>query len=414
MSNDIVVKVETVSKKFCRSLRQMMYYGIKDIARGTMGIHSNSDRLRSGEFWALTDISFELKQGKTLGIIGPNGSGKSTMLRMLNGIFMPDKGRIEIKGKVGALIEIGAGFHPLLTGRENIYINGMILGLTKKEINDKIEEIIAFADIGNFIDSPIKFYSSGMFVRLGFSIAVNVRPEILLIDEVLSVGDLSFQNKCLRKLAELREKANAVVFVSHNLEHVRNLCDKVLILNNGKQIFSGNTDKAIVEYQHLMDQKRLDSLENGRGFELVGHISSGEIIFADSGILDKSRNKTNEISVGDELMVFFELEVKKDIKDIYFSLGIHNEREELCIWHISNESESPGFSHFSKGIYRILARIEKPNLVPGVYTLSFAARNSETKETYERLVKYKKFVIKGNRISRGIVSTDIEWSMLRN
>ena len=182
---------------------------------------------------------------------------------MLNGIFWPDKGKITINGRVDALIEVGAGFHPMLTGRENVYINTAILGLTKDQIDEKFDEIIEFADIGDFIDSPVKFYSSGMFVKLGFSVAINIEPEVLLIDEILAVGDLSFQNKSLRRLAELREKAHAVVFVSHNLEHVRNLCDRVMILNNGTQVFLGDTHEAILKYHEITrrrSQKRLKIL----------------------------------------------------------------------------------------------------------------------------------------------------------
>ncbi|MCK4325438.1 ABC transporter ATP-binding protein, partial [bacterium] len=184
--NDIAIKVEHVSKKFCKRLRHTMLYGTVDIARSTLGLLPHSGQLRVGEFWAVDDVSFELKRGETLGIIGPNGAGKTTVLKMLNGIFMPDKGKIIIKGRVGALIEVGAGFHPMLTGRENIYINGTILGMSKREIDKKFDDIVNFADIGDFIDSPVKHYSSGMYVRLGFAIAIHCEPDILLVDEVLA------------------------------------------------------------------------------------------------------------------------------------------------------------------------------------------------------------------------------------
>ena len=193
MTNDTVIKVENVSKKYCRSLKHTMMYGMQDIARNSIGLKSCSDTLREGEFWALNDVSFEVKKGETLGIVGANGSGKSTLLKLLNGIFMPDKGRIEINGRVGALIEVGAGFHPMLTGRENIYVNGAILGMSKKEIDKKFDEIVDFADIGDFIDSPVKHYSSGMYVRLGFAIASHADLDILMVDEVLAVGDFRFK-----------------------------------------------------------------------------------------------------------------------------------------------------------------------------------------------------------------------------
>jgi len=228
---ETVIKVEHVSKKFSRSLKHVMAYGLGDIGRNLLGIRSRSDRLKNGEFWAVDDVSFEVKGGETLGIIGTNGSGKSTLLKLINGIFMPDRGKIEINGHVGGLIEVGAGFHPMLTGRENIYIAGAILGFSKREIDNKYEEIVDFADIGKFLDSPVKNYSSGMLVRLGFSLAVSIVPEILLIDEVLSVGDLAFQNKSLRRLSEIRKRAHAMIFVSHNLDHIQNLCQVCVSLS---------------------------------------------------------------------------------------------------------------------------------------------------------------------------------------
>ena len=214
--DDVAIKVENVSKKYSKSLKRSMLYGIKDIARNTIGLSSNSDKLRKNEFWALDDISFEVKKGETLGIIGPNGSGKTTLLKMLNGIFWPDKGKITVKGKVGALIEVGAGFHPLLTGRENIYINAAILGMTKEEVDKKFDEIVEFADIGDFLDVPVKHYSSGMFVRLGFAVAVHCEPDILLVDEVLAVGDSSFRKKSSERMKHFIKNGNkSIVIVTH-------------------------------------------------------------------------------------------------------------------------------------------------------------------------------------------------------
>jgi lipopolysaccharide transport system ATP-binding protein len=184
MNDEVAIKVDHISKKYCKSLKRSMLYGVTDIGRNTLGLSSHSEKLRRSEFWAVDDVSFEVKKGETLGLIGPNGSGKTTLLKMLNGIFWPDKGKITINGRVGALIEVGAGFHPMLTGRENVYINAAILGMTKK-VDEKFDAIIEFADIGDFIDAPVKFYSSGMFVRLGFAVAVHYEPDILLVDEGL-------------------------------------------------------------------------------------------------------------------------------------------------------------------------------------------------------------------------------------
>ena len=250
---DTAIKVECVSKKYCKSLKRSMLYGMKDIGRNMLGLSSHSEKLRKNEFWALDDISFEVKKGETLGIIGPNGSGKTTLLKMLNGIFWPDKGKITVRGRVGALIAVGAGFHPMLTGRENIYINGAILGMGKKEIDKKFDEIIAFADIGDFLDTPVKFYSSGMFVRLGFAVAVHCEPDILLVDEVLAVGDVGFRAKCYNKIAKLQNSC-AVILVSHAMPQISRLCSKAVVMHHGKDKFhSNNVPKAIEEYLGLFD-----------------------------------------------------------------------------------------------------------------------------------------------------------------
>jgi len=246
--NTAAIKVADVSKKYCRTIKHTMLYGATDILRSFFGLNSRSENLRNGEFWALDNISFNVNPGETLGIIGPNGSGKSTMLKMLNGIFMPDKGGIEINGRVGALIEVGAGFHPLLTGRENIYINGSILGMGKKEIDSKFNEIIRFADIGEFIDAPVKHYSSGMHVRLGFAIAVIAEPDILLVDEVLAVGDINFQMKCFRKIADLKEIGKTIILVTHDMSAIQRHTDRVVLLEKGKAIAEDVPKKIISRY----------------------------------------------------------------------------------------------------------------------------------------------------------------------
>lgn len=249
---ETIIKVKEVSKKFCRSLNQVMVYGVNDIARNMFGLRSNSSKLRKGEFWALHDIAFEIKKGQTLGIIGPNGSGKSTLLKLLNGIFMPDTGSIEITGKTGALIEVGAGFHPMLSGRENIYVNGSILGISKKEIDAKFQQIVDFADIGEFIDAPVKHYSSGMLVRLGFSVAVHADPDILIVDEVLAVGDINFQLKCFRKIAEFKEQKKTIIIVTHDMTAIQRHTERVLLLNKGVIICDDTPQRIVSKYLSLV------------------------------------------------------------------------------------------------------------------------------------------------------------------
>jgi|GEM_PF-1047430 len=252
MTNDTVIRVENVSKKYCKELKHTMLYGIQDIARSAIGLSSHSGRLRDGEFLALNDVSFEVKRGESIGIIGANGSGKSTLLKLLNGIFMPDKGRIEIKGKVGALIEVGAGFHPMLTGRENIYVNGSILGMSKKEIDKKFDEIVDFADIGDFIDTPVKHYSSGMYVRLGFAVAISADPDILILDEVLAVGDAAFQRKCFDKVNALKKVGKTIIFVTHDDNSLKVMSSKALLFERGQMLYGGDPNEATLKYMKLL------------------------------------------------------------------------------------------------------------------------------------------------------------------
>ena len=217
--NEIVLSAKKVSKKFCKKLRRSMAYGLTDLTKNLFGIKPDSSGLRKEEFWALNEIDFELRRGEVLGLIGVNGSGKTTLLRLLSGIFPPDKGEIMIKGRVGALIALGAGFHPYFSGRENIYLNGAILGISRGELDAQFDKIVEFSEIGDFIDAPVATYSSGMRVRLGFSVAIAMKPDVLLIDEVLAVGDLGFKVKCLNEINELMKNA-AVIFVSHSMQFV--------------------------------------------------------------------------------------------------------------------------------------------------------------------------------------------------
>lgn len=237
MDNEVLIKVNGLSKKFCRSIKRSLWYGTKDMLNAFSSSVSEKT-LRQDEFWALKDISFEVKRGECLGLIGHNGAGKSTLLKLLNGLIRPDAGSIEMCGRVGALIELGAGFSPLLSGRENVYINGSILGLTKDEIDEKYDEIVEFAELVDFMDTPIQNYSSGMKVRLGFAIAAQVNPDILLIDEVLAVGDMGFTLKCFNQMDKLLRNT-AIILVSHSIPQVARMATNLCVLEKGKSLFFG-------------------------------------------------------------------------------------------------------------------------------------------------------------------------------
>jgi teichoic acid transport system ATP-binding protein len=252
MSTDPIISVEGVSKKFCRSLKQTMLYGVRDIACDVFGVSQASNGLRRDEFWALNNVSFDVKRGECLGLIGPNGAGKSTLLKLLNGITLPDKGTIKVAGRVGALLELGAGFHPMLTGRENIHLNAAILGLSKEEIAERFDVIVDFAGLQEFIHSPVKHYSSGMYVRLGFAIAAHADPDVLLVDEALAVGDILFQSKCFAKLREFKDNGVTIIFVTHSLDLVTSHCSRALLLDRGRPTAQGTPKEVVDHYNRLV------------------------------------------------------------------------------------------------------------------------------------------------------------------
>ena len=260
LDDEVLIKVDNVSKKFCRDFKKSLWYGLKDTAgdifspSGQNPTDHDDATLRPSEFWANQSISFEVKRGECLGLIGHNGAGKTTLLKMLNGLMKPDTGSIEMRGKIGALIALGAGFNPILTGRENIYVNGSILGLHKKEIEAKLDEIIDFAEIEDAIDAPVRTYSSGMQVRLGFAVASSFKPDVLLLDEVLAVGDRAFRQKCLDRIGEIID-STAVIFVSHQAELLAHICTGGVVMQAGKVYYSGTITEALIEYDRVQSEK---------------------------------------------------------------------------------------------------------------------------------------------------------------
>jgi lipopolysaccharide transport system ATP-binding protein len=285
MSRDVVVRAEGLGKRYqvgqlhggYRLLSETLTERIRTLGRG---------RRQAEDFWALRDVSFELQRGETFGIIGHNGAGKSTMLKVLSRVTPPTTGVVELRGRVGALLEVGTGFHPELTGRENVFLNGAILGMGRAEIERKFDEIVDFAEVERFIDTPVKRYSSGMQLRLAFSVAAHLEPEILIVDEVLSVGDLAFQEKCLGRMETVAGEGRTVLFVSHNLTAVSNLCPRSMLLASGEKIIEGPTPEVIGEYVRSVQRdvgtslaERTDRSGNGRlHFTEVGFESDGESI----------------------------------------------------------------------------------------------------------------------------------------
>ena len=273
-------------------------------------------RIESEEFLALDDVSYEIMPGSTVGLIGPNGSGKTTLLKIMAGILRASGGSITTRGRIAALLELGAGFHQELTGRENVYLNASILGLSKKDTDKVFDEIVAFAELEDFIDTQVKFYSSGMFVRLGFAVAVHVDPEILLIDEVLAVGDEGFQQKCLRRVNEFKEDGRTIVFVTHVVDQVRQICTEAIMLKKGVVHASGAADEVVREYRRLLLQKDV---------EFSTQRETGDVEVGGVRLLDRSGSEATLIQPGDPLSIVVDVQTTKPIEDPVVSLALHDQ-----------------------------------------------------------------------------------------
>ncbi len=270
-----VIRVENLGKLYRigspRRRQDTLRDSIADFLRSPLrylrSVGPPGAKAQPDQIWALKDVCFEVKRGEVVGIIGRNGAGKTTLLKILSRITEPTEGYAEIRGRVGSLLEVGTGFHPELTGRENIYLNGAIIGMKKAEIDRKFDEIVAFAEIEKFLDTPVKRYSSGMYVRLAFAVAAHLEPEILLVDEVLAVGDAAFQKKCLGKMGDVAKEGRTVLFVSHNMAAVQNLCRRSLLLNDGQVVLDGSTDRVVMKYLSWIQSRTSAPLSNRKDRE---------------------------------------------------------------------------------------------------------------------------------------------------
>lgn len=339
---EILLRCSDVSKKFCRSLKKSLWYGVKDILgelspfsrnavspiNGTK--HQNDKQLRPQEFWAVNDVAFELKRGECLGLIGHNGAGKTTLLKMLNGLIKPDTGRIEIHGRVGALIALGAGFNPILTGRENVYINGSVLGLSKKELDEKIDEIIEFSEIGEFIDAPVQNYSSGMQVRLGFAVATAIQPDVLLLDEVLAVGDASFRHKCYHRINKIIKDC-AVILVSHSMDSIAAVSTAVGFMDHGKFSFFADTSEGIQAYNDAMAASSSQSVADG-----------GAVFAYYPPIVNAKVNiHTPIVAYGESFEASVKLELSAPLRSIVFSFTAFNQNEQPVMnWNLGRSGKT--------------------------------------------------------------------------
>jgi lipopolysaccharide transport system ATP-binding protein len=368
MGNDSIIKVQGLSKRYLlnklnKPKSDTLYGNFLDKIKNVKDITKKSEK---EEYWALSDVSFDIKKGDKVGIIGRNGAGKSTLLKLLSRITPPTKGRIEIVGRVASLLEVGTGFHPDLSGRENIYLNGSILGMSKSEIDRKFDEIVGFAEIEKFLDTPVKRYSSGMYVRLAFSVAAHLESDVLIVDEVLAVGDSVFQRRCIDKMMAIANDGKTLFFVSHNLASVSTLCNRAILLDKGRLIEDSLVGNTIEKYNslYLLKGQKIDLTQLERAnykhdiiFEWIEFMKE-PVPFA-SKIEFKFKLKSN---------------VLKHYKDLDFGFNV-SDKNHSCIIHVSNRFINKHFDHTNdETIYHV--EIEN-NLKPGYYMMILFLRTGD-------------------------------------
>ncbi len=366
---------------------------------------------------ALNDVSLKVEKGRTYGLIGENGSGKSTLLKVVSGIAKPSSGTVKVHGKVSALIELGAGFHPEITGRENVYINGIMLGLSKKEISDRFDEIVRFAELEDFIDAPVKTYSSGMYMRLGFSVAINVNPDVLLIDEVLAVGDASFVPKCLDRIDDFRRRKKTILFVSHDLATVEKICDRVAWLKNGRIKALGEAKRVIDlylqdiaakkegEFRRRQEDVDIDNVPVGEG-RREARWGKREIEISKVVLKDTSGRAKHVFSPDEGMVVEMEVKARAPQKDFVFGVGVFNSQGISC--YGTNTSLEEFRPVRIDGSGKVVCRIKRLNLINGTYYLDVAVHKADgTPYDYHR--NLYSFLVASLHRDVGIARLDHGW-----
>lgn len=364
-----MIRVENVGKKYLiRHQKRESYTALRDvIANKIKSIGKASGFQTKEEFWALKDISFDINQGDRVGIIGRNGAGKSTLLKLLSRITEPTKGKISITGRVASLLEVGTGFHPELTGRENIFLNGAIMGMSKEEIKNKFDEIVAFSEVEKFLDTPVKRYSSGMYVRLAFAVAAHLDAQILIIDEVLAVGDISFQKKCLGKIDEIGKDGRTVLFVSHNMPMISSLCNKCILLHEGKIIKQGVTTRVIQSYysEGVAQAGKVDfSNDIVRHGDDTAHILKAQIT-------NNKGEPISEVYIEDEIFLEMEYAVTIENACVTPNFHVHTPEGEYAFMTLDSPIDPLAQLKKKPGIYRTKCIIPRNLLNAGTYSIGF-------------------------------------------
>ena len=388
------VTFDGVWKKFQRgerhdSLRDL----IPALARRAFGRAAPQPELSEAEFWAVRDVSFKVAPGEALGIIGPNGAGKSTTLKLLNRILGPTRGRCEIRGRVGALIEVAAGFHPDLTGRENVYLQGAILHMKRAEIARKFDEIIEFAGIRDFIETPVKRYSSGMNARLGFSIAAHLDPDVLLIDEVLSVGDMGFQQRCVERMGHFKKQGVAIVFVSHNLQAVAGLCDRALYLH-GEVRALGPSREVIEQYVRASDRPRVAG-------------SAGAVEIAATEVLDQRGRRPGAVAPGTPLTLRVRYVAHAAVRDLLLGFLLYRSTDNLPIYDANFGTNELAIGSLQKGDEIVVEFHFRAHLTRGQYHLGCHVFDMTTQQYTDRVCPTGVLTVEESRTHSGIADLGV-------
>lgn len=427
-----IIKVENLGKSYLIGHQRESYTALRDVltnkAKQTV---SNAKKFFTGgqliagnemeEFWALKDINFEVNQGDRVGIIGRNGAGKSTLLKVLSRITEPTTGRIRLKGRVASLLEVGTGFHPELSGRENIYLNGAILGMGRAEVRKKFDEIVDFAGVEKFLDTPVKRYSSGMYVRLAFAVAAHLEPEILIIDEVLAVGDAEFQKKCLGKMEDVsKNEGRTVLFVSHNMGAIESLCNKGILLNGGKLIKNDNSLSNLIQF-YLNDSLNLDNINywcnDGNKFD-DEYFKPSKFYISDS----KMTRHDGVLSNNGDYYINIETEIKKIDTALSIGYAIYDERNNCIFWSYQTDSKKDDWPQIiTSGYYRFKSIFPKRLLNEGRYKVELIASLHYIKWIFEPQKSKAFFYIEINgglsdspyftHKREGIIAPIINWNM---
>lgn len=392
MSSDVAIAVKDVSKLFRKQNQRTFKELIPALVK--------SEKVQE-TFLALDNVNLTIKKGEAVGIIGPNGSGKSTLLKLIAGVTEPTKGSISINGSVAPLIELGAGFHPELSGRENVFLNGVILGISRSEMQEKFDSIVDFAELSNFIDQPIKHYSSGMYLRLAFAVAIHTDPDILLIDEILAVGDTRFQQKCLRKIRDFNKQGKTIVLVTHDMAAVVNMCDRAVLLDHSKIKDIGRPQDLVNKYLFDQNEVRTVSQNNDKQANSKKIIQIEEVVF-----INEKGEKQQTFQTGSKMSIKMKYSSLEDVNDIIFGLSISDQQGNTIF---GTNTMMQGLSDFSvkKGSDYMVFSIDKLNLLSGDYKLTVAA-HTHTFDNYDWQDKAYSFAVAGGDSSvSGIVSLPI-------